>query len=74
MPAVLGKRNPAVIALALLGAAIALLVLRFGPAPSPAKAASHREAPLISTRPPGGHHATSSCSAATRRARATRST
>ncbi len=48
MPAVPGKRNLAVIALALLGAAIALLVLRFGPAPSPAKAASHREAPLIS--------------------------
>ena len=52
MPAVLGRRNPAVIALALLGVGLALLVLRFGPAPSPAKAASHREAPLISNDPP----------------------
>src|SRR4029453_9291245 len=52
MPAVLGRRNPAVIALALLGVGVALLVLRFGPGPSPAKAASHREAPLISNDPP----------------------
>ncbi|MFL5921597.1 MAG: DUF4331 domain-containing protein [Gaiellaceae bacterium] len=52
MPAVLGRRNPAVIALALLGVGVALLVLRFGPAPSPANAASHREAPLIANDPP----------------------
>jgi Domain of unknown function (DUF4331) len=52
MPAVLGRRNPAVIALVLLGVGVALLVLRFGPGPSPAKAASHREAPLISNDPP----------------------
>src|SRR4029453_4076148 len=52
MPAVLGRRNSAVIALALLGVGLALLVLRFGPAPSPAKGASHREAPLISNDPP----------------------
>ena len=52
MQAVLGRRNTAVIALALLGVGVGLLVLRFGPAPSPAKAASHREAPLISNDPP----------------------
>jgi Domain of unknown function (DUF4331) len=52
MQAVLGRRNTAVIALALLGVGVALLVLRFGPGPSPAKAASHREAPLISNDPP----------------------
>lgn len=51
MTAVLGRRRPAVIALALLGAALALLVLRLGPGPSPAKAASHREAPLIANDP-----------------------
>src|SRR3954471_11796842 len=51
MLAVLGRRNVAVIGLALVGAALALLMLRLGPGPSSAKAASHREAPLISTEP-----------------------
>jgi len=41
----------AVIGLALVGAALALLMLRLGPGPSSAKAASHREAPLISNDP-----------------------
>jgi hypothetical protein len=36
----------------LLGAAVALLMLRLGPGPTPAKAASHREAPLIANDPP----------------------
>src|SRR5207342_3194256 len=31
---------------------LALLMLRLGPGPSPAKAASHREAPLIANDPP----------------------
>jgi hypothetical protein len=52
MTAVLGRRNVAVIGLTLLGAALALLVLRLGPGPSPANAASHREAPLIANDPP----------------------
>jgi len=51
MLAVLGRRNVAVIGLALVGAALALLMLRLGPGPSSAKAASHREAPLISNDP-----------------------
>src|SRR3954468_2909846 len=51
MLAVLGRRNVAVIGLALVGAALALLMLRVGPGPSSAKAASHREAPLISNDP-----------------------
>jgi hypothetical protein len=38
--------------LVLLGTALALLVLRLGPGPSPAQAASHREAPLIANDPP----------------------
>jgi len=41
-----------VIAFALLGAAIAFLMLRLGPGPTPADAASHREAPLIANDPP----------------------
>jgi hypothetical protein len=52
MTAVLGRRNATVIALALVGAALALPVLRLGPGPSPAQAASHREAPLIANDPP----------------------
>jgi hypothetical protein len=52
MTAVLGRRKATVVALALVGAALALLVLRFGPGPSPANAASHREAPLIANDPP----------------------
>src|SRR5215210_8878693 len=51
MTAVQGRQRIAVIGLALLGAALALLVLRLGPGPTPAKAASHREAPLISNDP-----------------------
>jgi hypothetical protein len=41
----------AVVGLALLGAALALLMLRLGSGPSPAQAASHREAPLIANDP-----------------------
>jgi hypothetical protein len=52
MTAVLGRRRIGVIAFALLGAAIAFLMLRLGPGPSPADAASHREAPLIANDPP----------------------
>ena len=52
MPAVLGRRKLPVLALALLGVALALVVLRLAPGPSPAKAASHREAPLIANDPP----------------------
>ena len=52
MRAVLGRRNLAVLGLALLGAMLALLMLRLGPGPSPANAASHREAPLIANDPP----------------------
>src|SRR5215210_2873524 len=51
MTAVQGRQRIAVIGLALLGAALALLVLRLGPGPSPANAASHREAPLIANDP-----------------------
>jgi hypothetical protein len=51
MTAVLGRRRVAVVALALFGVAIALLMLRFGPGPSAAKASSHREAPLIANDP-----------------------
>jgi uncharacterized protein DUF4331 len=51
MTAVVGRRNVAVIGLALLGVAFALLMLRLGSGPSPATAASHREAPLISNDP-----------------------
>jgi hypothetical protein len=52
MTAVLGRRHVALAGFALLGAALALLVLRLGPGPSPAQAASHREAPLIANDPP----------------------
>jgi hypothetical protein len=52
MTAVLGRRKVGVLCLALAGAALALLVVRFGPGPSPAGAASHREAPLIANDPP----------------------
>ena len=52
MRAVLERRNVAVLGLALLGAVLALLMLRLGPGPSPANAASHREAPLIANDPP----------------------
>jgi hypothetical protein len=52
MRAVLGRRNVTVLGLALLGAVLALLMLRLGPGPSPANAASHREAPLIANDPP----------------------
>jgi hypothetical protein len=52
MTAVLGRRRIGLIAFVLLGAAIALLMLRLGPGPTPAKAASHREAPLIANDPP----------------------
>jgi hypothetical protein len=51
MTAALSRRNVAVLGLALLGAALALLLLRLGPGPSQAKAASHREAPLIANDP-----------------------
>ena len=52
MTAVLGRRSIGLIAFVLLGAAVALLMLRLGPGPTPAKAASHREAPLIANDPP----------------------
>ncbi len=52
MTAVLGRRHVALAGLVLLGTALALLVLRLGPGPSPAQAASHREAPLIANDPP----------------------
>jgi hypothetical protein len=52
MTAVLGRRRIGLIAFVLLGAAVALLMLRLGPGPTPAKAASHREAPLIANDPP----------------------
>jgi Domain of unknown function (DUF4331) len=52
MTAVLGRRHVALAGMVLVGAAIALLVLRLGPGPSPANAASHREAPLIANDPP----------------------
>jgi Domain of unknown function (DUF4331) len=52
MAAVLGRRHVALVGLVLLGTALALLVLRLGPGPSPAQAASHREAPLIANDPP----------------------
>ena len=52
MTAVLGRRSIGLIAFVLLGAAGALLMLRLGPGPTPAKAASHREAPLIANDPP----------------------
>jgi uncharacterized protein DUF4331 len=52
MMAVLGRRRIGVIAFALLGAATAFLMLRLGPGPTPADAASHREAPLIANDPP----------------------
>ena len=42
MTAVLGRRSIGLIAFVLLGAAVALLMLRLGPGPTPAKAASHR--------------------------------
>ncbi|HLM36996.1 MAG TPA: DUF4331 domain-containing protein [Gaiellaceae bacterium] len=51
MTAVLRRRRVAVTALALFGAALALLMLRFGPTPSVAQASSHREAPLIANDP-----------------------
>jgi hypothetical protein len=51
MTAVLNRRNAGVFGLALLGVAITLLALRLGPGPSPAQAASHREAPLIANDP-----------------------
>jgi hypothetical protein len=51
MTAALIRRNVVVLGLALLGAALALLLLRLGPGPSQARAASHREAPLIVNDP-----------------------
>jgi uncharacterized protein DUF4331 len=52
MTAVLTRRNTTVLGLALLGVALALLiVLQMGPGPSTARAASHREAPLIANDP-----------------------
>ena len=51
MTAALSRRNVAVLGLALLGAVLALLLLRLGPGPSQANAASHREAPLIANDP-----------------------
>jgi hypothetical protein len=48
----LGRRKATIVALALVGAALALLVLRFGSGPPAAQAASHREAPLIANDPP----------------------
>jgi uncharacterized protein DUF4331 len=51
MTAVLGRRRLALVGFALIGAALALLMLRLGPGPPPANAASHREAPLIANDP-----------------------
>jgi Domain of unknown function (DUF4331) len=52
MAAVLGRRHVTLAGLVLIGTALALLVLRLGPGPSAAQAASHREAPLIANDPP----------------------
>jgi len=49
MRAVLGRRNVAVLGLALLGAMLALLMLRLGPGPSPAATTGGRASTISSS-------------------------